>query len=108
MNAEWYKPYLKETVIKDNEGELDEQLRTEESIQKLGMSEKEICKKYGIEYSEHTNSPKFHETHKRITTYLENDVHTIVHILLKQKRITSISEFINSSVQNELRRSMNI
>jgi predicted nucleotide-binding protein (sugar kinase/HSP70/actin superfamily) len=44
----------------------------------------------------------FTETHVRITTYLENNVHQIIRMLQKQGQIESITKFINDSVKEYL------
>lgn len=44
----------------------------------------------------------FNETHVRITTYLEKNVHQIIRILQKQGQIESITKFINDSVKDYL------
>lgn len=44
----------------------------------------------------------FNETHIRITTYLEKNVHQIIHMLLEQGQIESISKFINDSIKEHL------
>jgi hypothetical protein len=46
--------------------------------------------------------PTFQESHTRITTYLENNLHSIVKILQEQKQIESITSFINDSVKHYL------
>lgn len=46
----------------------------------------------------------FNETHVRITTYLEKNLHQIIHMLLEQGQIESISKFINDSVKEHLLR----
>ena len=47
--------------------------------------------------------PTFQESHTRITTYLENNLHSIVRILQKQKEIESITAFINDAVKYYLK-----
>lgn len=49
----------------------------------------------------------FDMTHTRITTYLENNIHQIVRILLKQGQIDSITKFINDSIQDNLLKNYN-
>src|SRR5690606_29724160 len=44
----------------------------------------------------------FTETHVRVTTYLEKNVHQIIHMLQKQGQIESITKFINDSVKDYL------
>lgn len=44
----------------------------------------------------------FNDTHVRITTYLEKNVHQIIHMLLEQGQIESISKFINDSIKEHL------
>lgn len=44
----------------------------------------------------------FNETHVRITTYLDKNLHQIIHMLLEQGQIESISSFINDSVKEHL------
>ncbi|MBG9545511.1 hypothetical protein ABE29_22995 [Cytobacillus firmus] len=44
----------------------------------------------------------FNETHVRITTYLEKNVHQIIRMLQKQGQIESITKFINDSVTEYL------
>lgn len=44
----------------------------------------------------------FTETHVRITTYLEKNVHQIIHLLQKQGQIDSITKIINDSVKEYL------
>ena len=44
----------------------------------------------------------FNETHLRITTYLERNVHQIIRMLQKQGQIESITKFINDSVKDYL------
>ena len=44
----------------------------------------------------------FNETHVRITTYLDKNLHQIIHILLEQGQIESISKFVNDSVKEHL------
>lgn len=49
-----------------------------------------------IEVSE---KPKFKDTHTRVTTYLENNVHVIIKLLQEHGQIESISGFINESIK---------
>lgn len=44
----------------------------------------------------------FNETHVRITTYLDKNLHQIIHMLLEQGQIESISRFVNDSVKEHL------
>lgn len=44
----------------------------------------------------------FTETHVRITTYLEKNVHQIIHLLQKQGQIDSITKIINDGVKEYL------
>jgi len=44
----------------------------------------------------------FNESHVRITTYLEKNVHQIIRMLQKQGQIESITKFINDSVKDYL------
>lgn len=44
----------------------------------------------------------FNETHVRITTYLEKNLHQIIHMLLEQGQIESISKFVNDSIKEHL------
>ncbi|MFD2443708.1 hypothetical protein ACFSO7_06885 [Bacillus sp. CGMCC 1.16607] len=46
--------------------------------------------------------PTFQESHTRITTYLQNNLYSIVKILQKQNQIESITSFINESVKHYL------
>jgi hypothetical protein len=46
--------------------------------------------------------PTFQESHTRITTYLENNIYSIVKILQEQDQIESITLFINKSVKHYL------
>ncbi|UGB30585.1 hypothetical protein [Metabacillus sp. B2-18] len=41
----------------------------------------------------------FDDTHVRITTYLEKNVHQIVRMLQKQGQIESITKFVNDSIK---------
>jgi hypothetical protein len=41
----------------------------------------------------------FSETHVRVTTYLEKNVHQIIRILQKQGHIDSITQFVNDSIK---------
>jgi len=44
----------------------------------------------------------FNDTHVRVTTYLEKNVHQIIKMLLAQNQIESITKFINDSVKDHL------
>lgn len=44
----------------------------------------------------------FADTHIRITTYLEKNVHQIIRMLQKQGHIASITQFINDSIKEHL------
>lgn len=43
--------------------------------------------------------PTFKESHTRITTYLENNLHVIIQILQEHGQIESITGFINDSIK---------
>jgi hypothetical protein len=51
---------------------------------------------------EQAKKPTFQESHTRITTYLENNVYSIVKILQEQGQMDSITSFINESVKHYL------
>lgn len=44
----------------------------------------------------------FNDTHVRVTTYLEKNIHQIVHIMQKQGQIESITKFVNDSIKDYL------
>jgi hypothetical protein len=44
----------------------------------------------------------FAETHVRITTYMEKNIHMIVQMLHKQGQIESITKFVNDSIEENL------
>ncbi|KZZ85051.1 hypothetical protein [Bacillus sp. SJS] len=44
----------------------------------------------------------FAETHVRVTTYLEMNVHQIVHMLQKNGKIESITKLVNESIKDYL------
>lgn len=44
----------------------------------------------------------FNESHVRITTYLERNLHQIIHMLLEQGQIESITSLINESLKSYL------
>lgn len=44
----------------------------------------------------------FNESHVRITTYLDKNLHQIIHMLLEQGQIESISKFVNDSIKENL------
>lgn len=44
----------------------------------------------------------FSDTHIRITTYLEKNVHHIIKILQQQGQIESITKFVNDSIKDHL------
>ncbi|WP_108668942.1 hypothetical protein [Peribacillus acanthi] len=44
----------------------------------------------------------FNDTHVRITTYLEQNVHQILRMLQKQGQIESITKFVNESIKSYL------
>ena len=54
-----------------------------------------------------TEKPKFKDTHTRVTTYLENNVHVIIKLLLENGQIDSISSFINDSIKYYLMKEKN-
>lgn len=43
--------------------------------------------------------PKFKDTHTRVTTYIENNLHIIIKMLQDEGQIESISSFINESIK---------
>lgn len=43
--------------------------------------------------------PTFKESHTRTTTYLENNLHILIHLLLEHGQIESITAFINDSIK---------
>lgn len=47
--------------------------------------------------------PSFQESHTRITTYLENNLHGIIRILHQQQKIDSITAFLNDAVKHYLK-----
>ncbi|RKQ12138.1 hypothetical protein [Ureibacillus endophyticus] len=51
--------------------------------------------------------PKFKESHTRVTTYLENNLHVIIKMLLEHGQIESISGFINESIKYYLMKEKN-
>ena len=54
-----------------------------------------------------TEKPKFKDTHTRVTTYLENNLHVIIKLLQEQGQIESISGFINESIKYFLMKEKN-
>lgn len=48
---------------------------------------------------EQTKKPTFHESHVRVTTYIDKNVHQIIKMLLAQNQIESITKLINDSVK---------
>jgi hypothetical protein len=44
----------------------------------------------------------FSDTHTRVTTYLEKNVHQIIKILQQQGQIESITKFVNDSIKDHL------
>lgn len=53
------------------------------------------------------SKPTFKETHTRVTTYLENNLHTIIKLLQEHNQIESISGFINDSIRYYLMKEKN-
>ncbi|MEL4024037.1 hypothetical protein [Lysinibacillus endophyticus] len=51
--------------------------------------------------------PLFKDSHKRITTYVENNLHLIIQMLLEHGQIESITSFINDSIKYYLMHEMN-
>lgn len=51
--------------------------------------------------------PKFKDTHTRVTTYLENNLHVIIKLLQDHGQIDSISGFINDSIKYYLMKEKN-
>lgn len=112
-------------VDRVNEDELEEEVEFGEEIEE-GEEEIEIEEQdLSVEWASHHDNdyleeeqlylngkvfhvkqqPKkqsFNETHVRITTYLERNVHQIIRILQKQGQIESITKFINDSVKDYL------
>lgn len=43
--------------------------------------------------------PTFKDSHTRVTTYLENNLHLIIQMLLEHGQIESITGFINDSIK---------
>ncbi|MFD1734997.1 hypothetical protein ACFSCX_00325 [Bacillus salitolerans] len=44
----------------------------------------------------------FSETHVRVTTYLDKNIHQIIKMLQHHKQIESITKFINDSIKDQL------
>lgn len=51
---------------------------------------------------EQTKRPTFHESHVRITTYLEVEVYKIVKILVAQRQVENITKLMNKSIKDYL------
>lgn len=53
------------------------------------------------------SKPTFKETHTRITTYIENNLHIIIKLLQEHNQIDSITAFINDSIRYYLMKEKN-
>lgn len=51
--------------------------------------------------------PTFKESHTRVTTYLENNLHVIIKLLQEHGQIETISGFINDSIKYYLMKEKN-
>ena len=51
--------------------------------------------------------PLFKDTHTRVTTYIENNLHTIIKLLQEYNQIDSITAFINDSIRYYLMKEKN-
>lgn len=45
------------------------------------------------------SKPTFKESHTRTTTYIDNNLHILIHMLLDHGQIGSITAFINDSIK---------
>ena len=53
------------------------------------------------------SKPTFKETHTRVTTYIENNLHIIIKLLQEHNQIDSITAFINDSIRYYLMKEKN-
>lgn len=53
------------------------------------------------------SKPTFKETHTRITTYIENNLHIIIKLLQEHNQIDSITAFINDNIRYYLMKEKN-
>lgn len=53
------------------------------------------------------SKPTFKDTHTRVTTYIENNLHTIIKMLQEHQQIDSITGFINDSIRYYLMKEKN-
>ncbi|MBE4907872.1 hypothetical protein IMZ08_07370 [Bacillus luteolus] len=99
---EGYEIVLEEGEELELENEEYEEVVTEYDNKKI--NEHQVHYLNGKVFIPKTKQKKqsFSETHVRITTYLEKDVHQIIRILKKQGQVDSITKLVNESIKEYL------
>ena len=65
-------------------------------------------KYFRLKFIDVESKPTFKETHTRVTTYIENNLHIIIKLLQEQNQIDSILAFINDSIRYYLMKEKNV
>lgn len=105
-NEEEEMEYEEELEEGEEEVEVDETESTDEWDSHIENDQTEQEQLYlngkPFHVKQQPKKQSFNETHVRITTYLEKNVHQIIRMLQKQGQIESITKFINDSVKDYL------
>lgn len=99
------KGYEYEEVIEYDDGEASQEDVHERSNEgKNDENEKEVLLLNGkpFVFKEIPKKETFAESHVRVTTYIEKNLHQIIRMLQKQKQIKSITRLINDSIKDHL------
>ena len=99
------KGYEYEEVIEYDDGEVfQEEVHERSNEEKNDEHEKEVLLLNGkpFMFKEIPKKETFADTHVRVTTYIEKNLHQIIRMLQKQKQIKSITRLINDSIKDHL------
>lgn len=97
--------YEYEEVIEYDDDEASQEDVHERSNEgKNDENEKEVLLLNGkpFMFKEIPKKETFADTHVRVTTYIEKNLHQIIRMLQKQKQIKSITRLINDSIKDHL------
>lgn len=97
--------YEYEEVIEYDDGEASqEDVHERSNEEKNDEHEKEVLLLNGkpFMFKEIPKKETFADTHVRVTTYIEKNLHQIIRMLQKQKQIKSITRLINDSIKDHL------
>jgi hypothetical protein len=97
--------YEYEEVIEYDDDEASQEDVHERSNEgKNDENEKEVLLLNGkpFMFKEIPKKETFAESHVRVTTYIEKNLHQIIRMLQKQKQIESITRLINDSIKDHL------